>query len=118
MADFISDRLLGRINWQATYTNGLTAGNPAGARIPMHFPTDRTCLESIAMTVGRADPGQMTVCWITDTLQLGVLGLSENLLGEIRRNPALEVASPPMPLPFDAEGSLPSLRQLEAGRTA
>jgi hypothetical protein len=112
MADIISDRLLGKINWQATYTNTLTSGNPAGARTPIHFLTDRECLESIAMTVGRVDPGHMTIGWITDTLQLGLLGLSENLLGEIRRNPALEVTSPPASLPFDAEGNLPALGQL------
>jgi hypothetical protein len=112
MADFISDRLLAKINWQATYTNVLTAGNPAGSRLPVHFPTDRQCLEAIAQTVGRTDPAQIRIGWITNTMQLGSFAFSENLLAEVSKEPALHVASPLVPLPFDADGNLPTLGKL------
>jgi acyl-CoA synthetase (AMP-forming)/AMP-acid ligase II len=114
MADIISDRLMGKINWQATYMNAVTAGHPEGAKAPMHFPTDRRCLEAIAQTVGKADSSQMRIGWITDTLQLGAFGFSENLLPEVQANPALHVVSPAMELPFDRDGALPKLRQLAA----
>jgi hypothetical protein len=114
MADIISDRLLAKINWQATYTNVLTAGNPAGSRTPIHLPTDRECLEAISQTVGKLDPAQVRIGWITSTMHLGSFGFTENLLDEIRADAALQVVSPPVELPFDPEGNLTSLRTLVA----
>jgi len=39
--------------------------------------------------------------------------LSENLLPEIRKNPALRAVSPLFELHFDADGNLPDLEQVE-----
>jgi hypothetical protein len=114
MADFISDRLLAKVNWQATYTNVLTAGNPGGSHTPVHFPTDRQSLEAIARTVGRTDPAQMRIGWITNTMELGLFAFSENVLAEVRKDPALAVVSPPIDLPWDAEGNLLKLKELLA----
>ncbi len=98
-----------------TYVNSLTSCTPAGARRPVHYKSDRDCLEKIAPTVGKFDIGQLRIGWIANTLSLGTLGLSENLLPEIRKNPMLQVVSEPFELEFDAEGDLPDLEQL-AGR--
>ena len=38
-----------------TRINSLTASTPAAIRTPIHFPSDRECLERIAPTVGRVD---------------------------------------------------------------
>ena len=106
MADVVSDRLLGRIDWNPTRINSLTASTPAAIRTPVHFPTDRECLEQIAPTVGKQDVGDVTYGWIRNSLELGLLGLSENLRGEIEKNPLLEVLGEPRPLEFDAGGNL------------
>ena len=45
MADVITDRLLDRIDWNPTRINSLTASTPSAIRTPIHFPTDRECLE-------------------------------------------------------------------------
>jgi hypothetical protein len=112
MADVVSDRLLNKVNWDTTYINCLTACTPPGIRTPIHFPTDRECFEKISRTTGRLDARDVTFAWIANSLELGVLGLSENLLDEVRSNPAIEVLSPPMELPFDSGGSLPFLKDL------
>ena len=114
MADIVSDRLLAKVNWHATYVNVLTACNPAGARTPVHFPTDRDCLEAIAPTVGDTDPSRLRIGWIINTMRLDLAGFSENLRAEIEANPALKVISPPFALPFDQEGGLPGLGELAA----
>jgi len=57
MADVISDRLLNKINWDTTYINSLTACTPPGIRLPIHFPTDRDCVERISPTSGRLNLG-------------------------------------------------------------
>ena len=89
MADIVSTRLVNRIDWDATYVNSLTACHPAGARRPVHYATDRVCLEKIAPTVGKLDPKDLRIGWISDTMRLRTLGLSENLLAEIGGNPKL-----------------------------
>jgi len=114
MADVVSDRLLSKVNWRATYVNALTACNPAGARTPVHFPTDRDCLEAIAPTVGDTDPSQLRIGWITNTMRLDLMAFSETLRTEIEANPALEVISPPLELPFEQAGNLPRLSELAA----
>jgi len=53
MADVVTDRLVNRTDWTPTYVNSLTANTPAAIRTPIHFSTDRECLERIAPTVGR-----------------------------------------------------------------
>ncbi len=115
MADVISDRLVQAMDPAATYVNSLTACNPEGSRMPMHFRTDRECLDRIAPTVGETDGRRLKVGWIVNTLRLDILGLSENLAEEISKNPDLEILGPALPLPFDSRGDLPGLEAF-AGR--
>ncbi|MCS6953097.1 MAG: hypothetical protein RMK57_12010 [Bryobacterales bacterium] len=106
MADVITDRLLAKIDWRPTHINSLTASTPEAIRTPVHFPTDRECLERIAPTVGKLDTREVTIGWIRNTLELEVLALSENLRGEIEQNPALEILGEPCELEFDPDGNL------------
>jgi hypothetical protein len=106
MADVIHDRLLAKVDWTPTHINSLTASTPAAIRTPIHFPTDRTCLEKIMPTVGKFDFSEVTIGWIRNSLELTVLALSENLLPQIRQSPELEVIGGPHELPFDGEGNL------------
>jgi hypothetical protein len=106
MADVIADRLVDAIDWNPAYINALTSCCPAVIRMPMHFPTDRECLEKIALTVGKFDTPEVTIARIRNTLELGVLELSENLLPEIERNPAIEILDGPREIEFDAGGNL------------
>jgi hypothetical protein len=91
MADVVTDRLVNRINWEPTWINSLTANTPAAIRTPIHFPTDRECLERIAPTVGKIDLSQVTFGWIRNTMELGRMALSENLRGAIAGKPDLEI---------------------------
>ena len=108
MADVMHDRVLEKIDWTPTQINSLTASTPAAIRTPVHFPTDRECLERIAPTVGKLEPGSITLGWIRNTMELNRLALSENLLPEIEKNPDLEILGPPQELPFDEQGNLVS----------
>lgn len=106
MADVIAERILPKIDWEATRINSLTASTPAGIRIPISFRTDRECLEKIWPTVGKFAPEDVTLGWIRDTMSLGLIALSENLLPEIVKSPSLEIAGDPFELPFDPDGNL------------
>ena len=106
MADVVNDRLLEKINWNPTRINALTASTAAAIRTPVHFPTDRECLERIAPTVGKHHTGEVTLGWIHNTMELATLALSENLLPQIEKNPMLEILGDPIDLEFDASGNL------------
>lgn len=107
MADVISDRLLNKIDWTPTQINSLTASTPRAVQTPLHYSTDRECLERIAPTVGLIDPSQVRICWVKNTLELNPAMLSENLLAEAQKNPAIEILTDPAHIPFDAHGDLP-----------
>jgi hypothetical protein len=118
MADVIHDRLLEKIDWNATRINSLTASTPTAIRTPIHFSTDRECLERIAPTVGRIDLSQVTYGWIKNSLELGFLKLSENLRGEIERNAGLEIVGPAEEFGFDGAGNLSQLEQHQGAGVA
>lgn len=113
LADVVSDRVLEKTDWNATYLNSLTSCIPASSRTPVHFPTDRECLERIALTVGEFQVSDLTIGWITNTMNLRQFAFSENLLPELRDNPALRFVSGPMELPFSASGNLTRLEDLK-----
>jgi hypothetical protein len=106
MADVVTDRLVNDIDWHPTHINSLTASTPAAIRTPIHFPTDRECLEAIMPTVGKVNLDHVTIGWIHNTMELAVLGLSENLRSEIEKDPQLEIVGDARPLEFQADGNL------------
>jgi hypothetical protein len=105
MADVVTDRLVNRINWEPTWINSLTANTPAAIRTPIHFPTDRECLERIMPTVGRLDLAELTFGWIRNTMELTRIALSENTRAEVEANPSLEIEAT-IDFDFDSEGNL------------
>ncbi|MCS7024917.1 MAG: nickel-dependent lactate racemase [Bryobacteraceae bacterium] len=116
MADVVHDRLVRRIDWTPTMINSLTASTPAAIRTPIHFPTDRECLERIWPTVGKFSSEEVTIGWIRNTLELSPILLSENLRPEIENNPLLEILGEPFEIEFDAKGDLvPLLSQAGVG---
>jgi hypothetical protein len=105
MADVVTNRLVERINWEPTLINSLTANTPAAIRTPIHFATDRECLERISPTVGKLDLSQVTYGWIRNTMELVRIALSENLRPRIEADPLLEIEAA-IDLDFDGAGNL------------
>jgi hypothetical protein len=105
LADVIHDRLLDKVDVAAGRTNARTSGSLAAVRTPLHFPSDRECLDLLFKTVGKFNDSDVTVGWIRNTLDLGEMVVSENLAGEIK-GPAIEIAGPSFALQFDGSGDL------------
>jgi hypothetical protein len=115
MADVIHDRLLEQIDWNPTRINSLTASTPAAIRTPVHFASDRLCLEKIAPTVGKFDFKDVTIGRIANSLDIGVMTLTENLRADIEKNPNLEIIREARAWEFDEKGDLGLLVAQEAG---
>ncbi len=107
-ADIAHDRLINKVDFPATWVNALTSSVTYPGFTPLHFPTDRECLERILATCGKIDSSDCTVVWVRNTLQLSRLLVSENLLPELRANPAVHVTGPARALDFAPDGNLAS----------
>jgi hypothetical protein len=109
LADVTTDRLVSGIDWAPTRVNALTANTLASIQTPVHFPSDRECLERVWPTVGKFEQEQATIGWIRNSLEIARLAVTENLRPQIEGNPLLEIQGPPFELPFDAQGNLVSV---------
>ena len=105
MADVVTNRLVNRIDWTPTRINSLTANTPAAIRIPVHYASDRECIENFAPTVGRLDLNDVTFAWIRNTMELTRIGLSEHFRSRVEADPNLKIEAT-VDFDFDGEGNL------------
>ncbi|MBL8238755.1 MAG: hypothetical protein JNM66_15125 [Bryobacterales bacterium] len=105
MADVIHDRLLGKVDWNPTSINSLTASSPSAVKTPLHYGSDLVCLQKFWPTVGKLDPKDVTLGWIKNTLQLSPIALSENLLPQIKERRDLEILGEPEAFELDSAGN-------------
>ncbi len=56
--------------------------------------------------MGKHDLREVTYGWIRNSLELALIGLSENLSRQIAQNPDLEIVGEARSVEFDASGNL------------
>lgn len=93
LADFITQRLRSDINEHKTLINTLTTGDMDRAKIPATLADD----EALICTL-KERFGPQRWMFIPNTLHLGELYVSEDLVAEVAANPVCQVASKPVPL--------------------
>ena len=113
LADFVTQRLVDKLDHRPTYINCLTAMTPEKARIPMTGATDREAVEWAFQSIGAIEPPRARVVRIKNTLHPERFFASEALLPEIEANPRLRVAGPWAPLTFDEAGMIQPVRMPE-----
>jgi hypothetical protein len=102
LADVTTRRLADKVDWDATYTNGVTSGFYEHFMLPIVAPTDAQALEwGIRASHDPYKPKK--IVRITDTLHLGEMYLSQAALEEV--NGKVEILGEPRKL-FDETGSL------------
>lgn len=106
-ADFTTKRLVEKMDRQATYTNALTCLDPAEAKIPPYFDTDREALDAALESSGATHPPETArVIRVRNTLALGEVQISETYLPLLRKRKDLVLISEPSELQFDRSGNL------------
>jgi len=106
LADFVTQRLVDKLDHRPTYINCLTAMAPEKGRIPMTAQTDREAVEWAFITAGAVEPPRARVVRIKNTLHPERLCASEALLPEIQANSNLKIVGAWQPMAFDAAGML------------
>jgi len=106
MADYITKRLLNKIDYPSTHLNCIMGMSPEYGRVPLFFEEDREALLMAHENSGVFDPQDLRILWVKNTLELEYLYASEPLLQEVRTNPRLEILSDPVGIHFDQKGNL------------
>jgi antitoxin (DNA-binding transcriptional repressor) of toxin-antitoxin stability system len=107
LADFTTERVVSRIDWQATYMNGYTAGLSGllRNRLPSVLANDRAAIATAIRMCGQPDLSRLRLARIKNTLQVACVEFSPSLREEADAA-HVEVTGPARPMQFDAAGRL------------
>ncbi|GAB7057592.1 lactate racemase domain-containing protein [Paenibacillus sp. YK5] len=105
-ADFTTQRLVDKMDLAATYANGLTSTVCAPTKIATTLENDFYAIKAAIKTCNILDYTKCRLVRIQDTLHLGEIEISVNLLEEARLHPDIEILTEPYDLPFNKEGNL------------
>ncbi len=106
LADFVTRRLLDKIDRAVTATNAITAMTPEKGRVPIALETDRDAVEAALTTIGAVKPEAARLVHIRNTLEVATLDVSRALLAELEGRKDLTLVSELGPLGFDDTGNL------------
>lgn len=113
LANVTTARVLEKVDWVATYTNGVTSGIFSMFRgsIPITMADDFRALK-VAMRGCARTAEEARFVFIRDTLSLGGLWVSPNLRQAVRDHPRLDLIEE-VPLSFDTKGNMVSPWRLD-----
>ncbi|MFC7140829.1 DUF362 domain-containing protein [Halosimplex aquaticum] len=84
LADFVHRDLVADVDFEDTYVNVVTSGEPRRAKLPFVVPDDATALLLACSTTGVADPADLRVARIPSTMDPDSLVVSEPVAAELR----------------------------------
>jgi hypothetical protein len=113
LADFVTRKLVDKIDRKATYLNCLTTTFVTRAFIPMYFDTEKETLDTMMHCLRQTPRDALKLVFIPNTLFLGECYVSEALAGELADKERFEIHGAPVPVEFDGDGRL-TLRLLHA----
>ncbi len=106
LADFVTQRLVDKLNRDITDLNCVTAVTPEKARLPIIGKTDRLAIDYAFASAGPVTADTVRLCWIRNTMRLDRMFVSEPLLEEVASNKDLAVVSELSEMKFNEDGDL------------
>jgi len=106
-ADFTTRRLANKMDFEATYLNGLTSTVCAPTKLATTLESDELAIKAAVKTCNVLDFTTCRLVRIRDTLHLGEIEISVPMLEEAQSHPGIEIVSEPYEWTFDSEGYLP-----------
>lgn len=90
-ADITTQRLYEKIDFEATYPNGMTSRDTEGMKIPMVMPNDRCAIKMGMYTCTRRSMETLRIVWIHNTLDITRFYISQSLKEEAKKKENLVV---------------------------
>ena len=104
MVDLTTERVIEKVDLKASYTNAITTGLWSSVRLPIALENDRAVLNTALAKV--ADPRQVRMARIINTLKLETFWATQPLLGELGTHSGVTVDETPRHLAFNDQGRL------------
>jgi len=104
MADVTTLRCVRSVDFDATWTNVVTATMLNGGRIPIYMNNDREALLVAIRTCTNIDFAKVKVVRIKNTLCMEEIEVSESLYEECQARDDIEIISEPYDIKFDSDG--------------
>lgn len=105
MADFVTQKLVNKIDRQSTYLNCLTSTFIARAAIPMYFDTEEKLLKAALFSLSGITKSELRIVMIRNTLLLRDCLVSRALLPELRSRQYISINNSPQNFKFDISGN-------------
>ena len=106
-ADFVTKRLLDKIDFNDTYINTLTSTEPNSSRLPMVLATDKRLIQACAKLCGQTRAEDTRLVLIKNTKNLDIIYMSEAAFKRAPAGASIKRVSDYAPLPFDGNDQLP-----------
>jgi len=107
VADLITLRVFNKMDLGSTYTNGITARNLEGARMPMVVNSDKQAIAVAIQTCLGLDLDKLRIVRIKNTKKLHKIQMSEPYRDEIEARPdSFAILGEAKPFAFDNRGDL------------
>jgi hypothetical protein len=106
LADFITRKVVGKIDYRATYINSITAITPEKARLPLICENDKEAVDFAIATAGPVDFESVKIVWINHTSKLDEMWISKGLLHEVTEKENLKIIGNEHEMKFDDYGNL------------
>jgi hypothetical protein len=106
LADVITMKMFRELDVPSTYANVITSAYLDGGAIPIIMNTEEDAIKLAVKASIRVKPADCRIVRIRNTLELSEIMVSEPMLDEVRRHPAMEATAAPASFRFDREGNL------------
>jgi hypothetical protein len=106
IADFVTRRLVDKIDLDALYMNAISGASPEQAKIPVTLKDDREALEVAIESIGLIPPEKVKIIRVKSTKHLGEVDVSRAYEQELSDRDDLEIISEARPMAFDQDGCL------------
>ncbi len=108
--DVTTRAVLNDVDWDVTWTNGLTTGIMTAGQIPVYANTDEDAVRMCLRSLHNVDLNKARVVHIKNTLAMSTIEVSKALYESIRDLPGISYVSGPVPMRFHEDGSLVETR--------
>ena len=106
LVDFVTQRLIDKVDRKATYLNNLTTTFVTRAFLPTWYDTEQEALETMMFCLRSIPQDEVRLVHIPNTLYLTDCFVSEAVLKELTDTSRFSVVHGPRPVLFDAQGQL------------
>ncbi|MFC3039358.1 lactate racemase domain-containing protein [Virgibacillus xinjiangensis] len=105
-ADFTTQRLVDKMDREATYANGLTSTVVGPTHISTTLPNDEQAIKAAIKTCNILDFTKVKLVRIKNTLEISEIEVSEALLDHVEEHDSMEKLTEPQEMEFNQEGNL------------